>query len=667
MKLLLILLLIGSVAQAQTPPGYTKIATKYDWIAGKFDSTFTLPFGTSPSIRSGYNHSGNLFYKTSDSTVYVYTGTQWIEVTRSVGGASDTLYILVSGQSNANGFNDGNYDKASNSRVQGWNGSAWVTLQRGVAPMGWCTPGVGMGACGGTTVEDSSTAAFFYLAKRLQERTGGVVRVIVSAYGGSGIDNWIPAASTQFANIVSQMAAIGNKHIDYFIWDQGEANGGMDDTTYKNRLDSVTAQLDRTAFFGKEVPIFIVTVRDSTTLKKILNIQYALGSGQFDKRYTTIDAANEGYYVPSPYHFSAQGQYNIGNKIAQAIFNSPEPQTFRQTNTAQRTDVATYTPTLGRNIILVDSTTKATYITNQPLIKTDDYNVPLTLQALNDGYGTATLKLGNGGNIVGIEVTNNTVDASVLSLKTSTGVRGDLDFEHRTLNLIHAGNSAGEWQFMRLTSGIPTLVLGEASTGINSSLHVGNSFAAAAASAVLELTSTTKGMLFPRMTGAQQAAISSPATGLHIYNTDSLALCWYNGSAWVKVGGSSGGSGANTSLSNLSSVAINTAFNVNNQTLYGNSNAYNNQTVTTYTLLSSDNGKILTIDHEDPITLTVPASLPAGFNCTVVQLGPGQITFTASSTTVNNRQSFTKTKGAFAMATIIQYGTNLFITQGDME
>lgn len=66
----------------------------------------------------------------------------------------------------------------------------------------------------------------------------------------------------------------------------------------------------------------------------------------------------------------------------------------------------------------------------------------------------------------------------------------------------------------------------------------------APASSQLTVTSTTKGFLLPRMTGVQMNAISSPATGLQIYNTDSSAICYYNGSAWVKIGGSGGGGGS---------------------------------------------------------------------------------------------------------------------------
>jgi hypothetical protein len=102
------------------------------------------------------------------------------------------------------------------------------------------------------------------------------------------------------------------------------------------------------------------------------------------------------------------------------------------------------------------------------------------------------------------------------------------------------------------------------------------------------------------------------------------------------------------------------------QTIENYSAKYNNQTGTTYTLLASDNGKILTFNNAAAITITVPTGLPIGFNCTVLQLGAGQATFTASSTTINNRQSLTKTAGIYAVASIICITTNTFITGGDM-
>jgi hypothetical protein len=59
------------------------------------------------------------------------------------------------------------------------------------------------------------------------------------------------------------------------------------------------------------------------------------------------------------------------------------------------------------------------------------------------------------------------------------------------------------------------------------------------ASAMLDVTSTNKGLLIPRITEANRPA--SPATGLLIYQTDGTpGFYFYNGSTWVMLGGGSG-------------------------------------------------------------------------------------------------------------------------------
>ena len=55
------------------------------------------------------------------------------------------------------------------------------------------------------------------------------------------------------------------------------------------------------------------------------------------------------------------------------------------------------------------------------------------------------------------------------------------------------------------------------------------------ASAVLEVSSTTKGFLPPRMTTAERVAISSPANGLIVFDTDVQNLCYRRDSTWVQV------------------------------------------------------------------------------------------------------------------------------------
>lgn len=57
-------------------------------------------------------------------------------------------------------------------------------------------------------------------------------------------------------------------------------------------------------------------------------------------------------------------------------------------------------------------------------------------------------------------------------------------------------------------------------------------------SAILELMSTERGMLVPRMRQVQRDAISSPAQSLLIYQIDGdSGFYYYNGSSWVQLGG----------------------------------------------------------------------------------------------------------------------------------
>jgi len=52
------------------------------------------------------------------------------------------------------------------------------------------------------------------------------------------------------------------------------------------------------------------------------------------------------------------------------------------------------------------------------------------------------------------------------------------------------------------------------------------------ASAKVQIDSTTKGFLPPRMTTTQKNAIASPAAGLVVYDSTTNKLCCYNGSTW---------------------------------------------------------------------------------------------------------------------------------------
>jgi len=69
--------------------------------------------------------------------------------------------------------------------------------------------------------------------------------------------------------------------------------------------------------------------------------------------------------------------------------------------------------------------------------------------------------------------------------------------------------------------------------GNNAESRVGIGTTSPNDSAKLQLDSTTKGFLPPRMTTTQKNAISSPAAGLQVYDSTLNQMSYYNGSTWV--------------------------------------------------------------------------------------------------------------------------------------
>jgi hypothetical protein len=88
-----------------------------------------------------------------------------------------------------------------------------------------------------------------------------------------------------------------------------------------------------------------------------------------------------------------------------------------------------------------------------------------------------------------------------------------------------------------------------------------------------------------------------------------------------------------------------------------------------YPITSADNGKVIQSTGGTSITITIPNSLPNGFNCTVVQMGAGQITFARSplTPTIINRTGFTKTASQYSVVSILHLGSNNILVTGEMS
>jgi len=120
--------------------------------------------------------------------------------------------------------------------------------------------------------------------------------------------------------------------------------------------------------------------------------------------------------------------------------------------------------------------------------------------------------------------------------------------------------------------------------------------------------------------------------------------------------GASGATRPRTLFAGTSVVApafVVTSTNVNAQTI-------------SYQVQASDNGKVVTMDSGSAMNLTVPAGLGAGFSCTVIQLGAGQVTFVASGVTINSVGALLKLSAQHAAGVLYAYAANTYNLAGSL-
>lgn len=147
----------------------------------------------------------------------------------------------------------------------------------------------------------------------------------------------------------------------------------------------------------------------------------------------------------------------------------------------------------------------------------------------NNSYAVLRLK-GNGGSIMGYlmssgtSFTNGITTSSALQLSNiRSGGNIILSAEGGGSNAILFGTGGGAASDERMKiDNVGRVGIGTQAGGI-------------ATSAALDITSTTRGLLLPRMTKTQRDAISSPVAGLAVYQTDNTpGLRVYNGTNWMR-------------------------------------------------------------------------------------------------------------------------------------
>ena len=186
-------------------------------------------------------------------------------------------------------------------------------------------------------------------------------------------------------------------------------------------------------------------------------------------------------------------------------------------------------------------------------------------------------------------------------------------------------------------------------------------------------TATTKKVSVTNLMGQAPVQSVNTATGAVVLDADDISDAgttnkFVTAGDLTNLGNLSGTNTGDQDLSSyLQSVSAGdlTDANFDGLEISGFDASINDQTGTTYTLVAGDNGKVVVLDNASAVTVTVPSGLGAGFNCSFVQKGAGQVSFTASSTTINNRQSHTKISAQYGVASIVAYAADTFVLAGD--
>ncbi len=199
---------------------------------------------------------------------------------------------------------------------------------------------------------------------------------------------------------------------------------------------------------------------------------------------------------------------------------------------------------------------------------------------------------------------------------TTSDEKGDLKVTPAGLLNVHDGSSYNE-----VVDTDTAQVLSNKT--FSDSVAVGQS-GAPDASSVLELESTTKGFLPPRMTEAERDAISSPAESLIIYNTDTSLLNIYDGATW---GALTGGGGIVDLTADVTGVLPEANGGTNQSTYTTGDTLYASATDTLSKLAIGSDGDVLSVASGVPAWVAPSGNSPNE----VISSGSGNFSTTSGS------------------------------------
>jgi hypothetical protein len=355
---LVLLLVVSQVAFGQAPTNYTNINGRYRWIAGMFDSTFHIPKGTTPSLRTGGStNAGAVFYNTSDSSVYTYTGTQWIKLrgtiidTTSLSNRinlklniSDTASMLspylrkvdttnkfVTQVYKKNGSDSVFYVRGGN-HLWAFNDSSGAPGGGGGGKIYYFNGGVSMGTFGGLTMYELGDTANTGTAANFTRATTGNIANFITDPGKPGLLQ-IPAGVWAIDAYLSETGG-GSNNAEIYVqvekWDGSTittiATSPIEQITNGSVIDlytwSVSIPTTTLAVTDRIIIQFYIQNTNGKTVTLYTQNGYV---GQVHTTFTTGIGAINGLTAPAQYLVTGTSgtDFNISSLTDTHTFNLP--------------------------------------------------------------------------------------------------------------------------------------------------------------------------------------------------------------------------------------------------------------------------------------------------------------------------------------------------------
>ena len=355
---LIILLVISQVAFGQAPSNYTNINGRYRWIAGMFDSTFHIPKGATPSLRTGGStNAGAVFYNTSDSSVYTYTGTQWIKLRGTITDTtslsnrinlklniSDTASMLspylrkvdttnkfVTQVYKKNGSDSVFYVRGGN-HLWAFNDSTGNPGGGGGGKIYYFNGGVSMGTFGGFTMYELGDTANTGAAANFTRATNGNIANFITDPGKPGLLQ-IPAGVWTIDAYLSETGG-GSNNAEIYVqvekWDGSTittiATSPIEQITNGSVIDlytwAVSIPTTSLAVTDRIIIQFYIQNTNGKTVTLYTQNGYV---GEVHTTFTTGIGAINGLTAPAQYLVTGTSgtDFNISSVTATHTFNLP--------------------------------------------------------------------------------------------------------------------------------------------------------------------------------------------------------------------------------------------------------------------------------------------------------------------------------------------------------